>query len=147
MGSLKSHNNKATSINEVRGRLFELIFNMSNAEAEELLKKLEYEKESKHEVQEKRKYPRKSAFIAVDCLGYNCKFTDFIQNLSVGGLYIETQIPLFVGQELSISFFPLDNEILVKITGSIVRIDEKGIGIQFNEPLASGENNINIMGG
>ncbi len=73
--------------------------------------------------------------IHIDCSGNICAFTDFIQNISVGGLYIETQIPLFVDQELSMSFFLSDNETPIKNTGSIVRGDERGIGIQFGKPL------------
>lgn len=124
------------NINEIRGRLLELVYNMSEPEVLALLKELENRNELRNGGQEKRKYPRKDTFLTIDCSGNVCRFTDFIQNISAGGLYIETQIPLIAEQELSMSFLLSGNETPIKITGSIVRVDEKGIGVQFHEPLA-----------
>jgi guanylate kinase len=93
---MKKHNDDNISINEARGRLFELIFDMPETKTRELLKELEKRGQDKHEKKEKRTHSRKQTFIQVDCLGQKCAFTDFIQNISAGGLYIETQMPLFV---------------------------------------------------
>ena len=62
-------------------------------------------------------------------------FTDFIQNISVGGLYIETQIPLLVNQELWLTFSPPGSEDTIKIKGTVIRVDPKGIGVQFEEAI------------
>jgi hypothetical protein len=124
---------KKMSINEVRGRLFELIFSMPEEETRELLKKLEIRWMPTYE--ERRKHPRKSTFIHVDCAGNKCAFTDFIQNLSAGGLYIDTQLPFFVGQELSMTFSVTNGEAPIKITGKIVRVDSRGIGVKFDALL------------
>ena len=124
---------KKMSINEVRGRLFELIFSMPEEETRELLKKLEIRWMPTYE--ERRKHPRKSTFIHVDCVGNKCAFTDFIQNLSAGGLYIDTQLPFFVGQELSMTFSVTNGEAPIKITGKIVRVDSRGIGVKFDALL------------
>ena len=62
-------------------------------------------------------------------------WTDTIQNLSVSGLFIETRIPFFVGDELSMTFSLTDAENPIKITGKIVRVDSNGIGVQFEELL------------
>ena len=128
-------NDKKLSITEVRGRLFELIFNMPEAETRDLLKKLEIYWLPQYE--ERRKHPRKSTFIHVDCSGNKCAFTDFIQNLSAGGLYIDTQLPFFVGQELSMTFSVANGEAPIKITGKIVRVDSKGIGVEFDAFLSN----------
>ena len=125
---------KKMSINEVRGRLFELIFNMPEAETRDLLKKMEIRWIPKYE--ERRKHPRKSTFIHVDCSGSKCAFTDFIQNLSAGGLYIDTQLPFFAGQELSMTFSVTNGETPIKITGEIVRVDSRGIGVKFDALLS-----------
>jgi len=132
-----SNHTNTLSIAEVRGRIFELIFKMSESETRELLKELIEKTQQPHEIEEKRKYPRRSAFIRVDCSSARCAFTDFVQNISAGGVYMETQLPFFVGQELSMSLSLTDAEDLIKITGKIVRVDPKGIGIQFNEILES----------
>jgi len=50
-------------------------------------------------------------------------------------LYIETQLPLFVGQGLSMTFSLTDSEESIKIKGEIVRTDPNGIGVEFDEPL------------
>ena len=125
--------NKGMNINEVRGHLFELIFDMSETETRHLLKELEERRKTAQENEDKRKHPRKRTFIHVDCLGNKCVFTDFIQNISVSGLYIETQIPLFEDQELLMTFSPPDSGNTIKITGTVARVDSKGIGIQFDE--------------
>ena len=127
-------NDKKLSITEVRGRLFELIFNIPEEETRNLLKKLEIQWRPKYE--ERRKHPRKSTFIHVDCAGDKCAFTDFIQNLSADGLYIDTQLPFFVGQELSMTFSVTNGEAPIKITGRIVRVDSRGIGVKFDALLS-----------
>lgn len=130
---MKKRNDNNLSINEVRGRLFELIFAMPATKTRELLQELEKRGQDKHEEKEKRKHSRKRTFIQVDCSGEKCAFTDFIQNISAGGLYIETQMPLLVDQELSMTFSSRGSKDPVKITGKVVRVDPKGIGVQFDE--------------
>jgi hypothetical protein len=124
---------KGMNINEVRGHLFELIFDMSETETRHLLTELKERRKTAQKNEDKRKHPRKRTFIHVDCLGNKCVFTDFIQNISVSGLYIETQIPLFENQKLSMTFSPPDSENPIKIKGLIARVDSNGIGIQFDE--------------
>jgi hypothetical protein len=129
----KYHDNKVTSIHEMRGQLLELIFGMSESETEEILKELNQRCRSKNEEKEKRKYSRKRTFIHIDCSDDKCAFTDFIQNISESGLYIETQMPFFTDQELSMSFSHPTNNNPINITGTIARTDSNGIGVQFDE--------------
>jgi hypothetical protein len=67
---------------------------MSEAETEDLLQELNHRSTSKNEEEERRKHPRKRAFIHIDCSGNKCAFTDFIQNISESGLYIECLFPI-----------------------------------------------------
>ena len=56
---------------------------------------------------------------------------DFIQNISVGGVFIETRMPFSVGQQVSLSF-PLPNyQKYLKILGEVVRTSSQGIGVKF----------------
>ena len=130
-----ANDKKEISIAEVRGLLLELIFGMSEAESRALLTELKKIRHPKKEQEEKRKHPRRKTFIHVDCSCKTCAFTDFIQNISDSGLYIETQMFLSVNQELSMSFSPKGSEDSIKIIGKIVRIDSKGIGVQLHELL------------
>ena len=126
-----NYNEFGTSAFKVR--LFELISNMTEEEIQELVKELEKRQDSKFS--EKRKHSRKRTFIYADCLGDKCEFTDFIQDISAGGVFMETKTPLFVKQELSIAFTLPGTEDPIKIKGNIVRVDSKGAAIQFDEPL------------
>ena len=124
------------NINEARGHLFKLIFDMSEAETRDLLQELEVSRNTQRKKADERKHPRKRTFIHVDCSGNKCVFTDFIQNISESGLYIETQMPMFTDQKLSMSFSHPINNNLINITGSIVRIDSNGIGVKFDELIS-----------
>ena len=117
----------------VQERLLELIKNMPDAAKRSLLEDLE--KRLPYNFEERRKHPRKTTFIGVECYGDICHTVDVIQNLSVGGLHIETQLPLSVGEKLSMTFSLTDSEEEIKIKGEIVRADSNGIGVEFDEPL------------
>lgn len=129
-------NNREYRVNEVSVRLIKLVVNMAEIERKKLLNELEKGHQSKHT--EKRKYPRIRVFIYVNCSSHKYVFADFIHNMSRSGLYIETepQIPLLIGQKLTQTFILPGTEDLVTISGDIVRIDSKGIGVHFDAPLS-----------
>lgn len=119
----------------VNAHLLELISNMSQDETQELIGELE--KKQKTKASEKRKHPRKQAFIIADCSAPNCSFSDFIQNISAGGLFIETSIPVFMNQELTVTFTLPKTQDPIKMTGKVVRSDQKGVAVAFNEILSN----------
>jgi len=81
--------------------------------------------------EERRKHARKPFFMVVDYATKGRTYKDFIQNISSGGVFIETRMPLYAGQKLAMSF-PLPNcKKHVKITGKIVRTNVQGIGVKF----------------
>ncbi len=131
--SLTSDSENMFGLSVINPRLSELISNLSDGEIQKLIEELEKRQESSFD--EKRKHQRKPTLIYVDCSGKNYTFTDFIQNISIGGLFIETKIPLFVGQELSMAFTFPGTEAPIKITGKVVRSNPKGIAVQFDEPI------------
>jgi len=60
-------------------------------------------------------------------------FTDFIKNISVGGVFMQTTAPLSVGQEISLVFpFPSQEEPM-KMTGEVVWKSPVGVGVRFIE--------------
>ena len=131
---MTNHDNKL-SITVVQERLLELIKNMPDAAKRSLLEDLE--KRLAYNFEERREHPRKTTFIGVECYGSMCQTTDIIQNLSVGGLHIETQLPFSVGDELLMTFSPAGTKEPIKVTGKIVRTDSNGIGVEFDEPLTN----------
>lgn len=79
----------------------------------------------------KREHHRNPFFIVVDYATQGHAYRDFIQNISPGGVFIETPMPFTVGQELSLVFAPPDYQKHIKITGEVVRISPQGIGVKF----------------
>jgi len=109
----------------ITARLIELIRNMPEDEQRTLLKDLE-EKPSGG-----RKHLRKPFLMAVDYFTQGHVYKDFIQDISSGGVFIETHMPFTVGQEVSLTF-PLPNyQKHVKVLGEIVRITPQGVGVKF----------------
>jgi hypothetical protein len=64
--STMANNKKEISIAEVRGRLLELIFGMSEEESRSLLTELQKRRQPKKEIEEKRKHPKSKTFIHND---------------------------------------------------------------------------------
>ena len=110
----------------ITARLIQMIKNMSEAEQRTLLKDLE-EKQS----EEKRKHVRKPFLMAVDYSTQDHVYKDFIQDISAGGVFIQTSMPFTVGQEVSLTF-PLPNyKKHLKIVGEVVRSTKHGVGVKF----------------
>lgn len=128
-----AENNRMFDTRALNPRLYELISNMSEEEIQGLIEELEDRTQA--EFMEKRKYLRKQTFLFADCSSHNISFSDFIQNISAGGLFIETKIPLFIDQKLSITFTLPGDETPKKIKGKVARLDSKGVGVNFDEIL------------
>lgn len=114
---------------EVRTRLMDLIIKMSEEQQAELLNLLEWKPE------EQRKYFRRSYFRDVDYATNDQVFRDFIQNLSAGGMFIETRQSFCVGQEITLVFALPACGKPVRIRGEIVRSGPQGIGVRFKKPI------------
>lgn len=82
-----------------------------------------------------REDSRINCFLAVDYSTQDRFYQDFINNLSNGGVFIETASKLQVGSKVSLAFsLPALNNSF-KIDGMIVRTDDDGIGVQFAKKL------------
>lgn len=108
----------------VTDRLIELITKMTDEEQEQLLKALERRKP-------KRREARKTAFIDVVFTVDGREFSGVAQDLSLGGIFIETSQEFDVGKEVSMEI-PLSNASRsVRVKGRIARVEPGGIGVQF----------------
>jgi uncharacterized protein (TIGR02266 family) len=122
MATFENHSNDS----HVLARLVELIKDMPEKGRRNLLKELEEELNKG-----KRRQKRKPFFMVVDYSTKDRVYKDYIQNISTGGVFIETQMPFSVGQEVSLSF-PLPNYLkYIKILGEVVRTCPQGIGLRF----------------
>ena len=110
----------------VTARLFELITKMSDDEQQSLLKELE-----ERLFIRKREYDRKPYFSVVDYNAQEDTYTDFIQNISAGGVFIATSKSFSVGQEVLLVFpLPVSQE-HTTIGGEVAWVSEQGIGVKF----------------
>jgi len=105
----------------------ELIGDMCKGNQETEFKELE-ERLSKG----KRKHYRKPFFMVVDYTTQGHAYRDFIQNISPGGVFIQTPMSFPVGQGLSLTFALPTCQRHIKITGEVVRTSPQGIGVKFN---------------
>ena len=106
--------------------LHELINKMSAEEQQALLDELE-----ERLFKKKRKHERKPFLTTLDYSAESGSYRDFIKDISIEGVFIETRTPFSVGEILSMTFLLPEYEKKIKIQGEIVRIDEKGIGVKF----------------
>ncbi|WP_319410174.1 PilZ domain-containing protein [uncultured Desulfosarcina sp.] len=82
-----------------------------------------------------REDSRIPCFLPVDYSTNDRVYQDFINNLSKGGVFIETLSPFRVGQSISLIFtLPLMQKTF-KISGTIVRTEQDGIGVKFSKKL------------
>ena len=121
--------------NEVRAFIFGIIDDMSDTEIRQLLKDLEKWQKSKDE---KRKYPRRSTLMDITYSSDQRRiFEDFVQNVSAGGLYIETNFISELGQKITMTFSHPDSGDPIKVLGKVIRVDSGGIGVKFNKLLSA----------
>ena len=112
--------------NVVIPKLFQLVLNLSEEKQTVLLKYAE-----DLLTVERRAYIRKSCSITVSYATYDRHYTDTIKNISQRGVFIETRRPLFVGEEVAMSFSMAGFDKPVKVRGEIVQVNRSGIGVEF----------------
>ena len=110
----------------VADRLIELIASMTDTEQEKLLNYLEPKIP-------KRKHQRHTGYIFIRYIIDNQKYKGIMKDISGGGVFVETNKSFSIGQEvfMEIPFSNITGS--VKIKGLIVRLDENGIGIKFDQ--------------
>ena len=114
--------------NVVIPKLFQIILNLPEEKQLALLRHGEEQMEK-----EKRVFIRKSCSIPVSYATYDRVYTNTIKNISQRGVFIETQRPLFVGEELILSFSMPGFGKPLKIKGEIVQVSRSGIGVEFKK--------------
>lgn len=117
---------KIVDKSRVTARLHDLINKMSDEEQLALLEELE-----ERLFKRQRKHERKPFRTTLDYATGRGSYRDFIRDISVGGVYIETSTSFSVGEEISMTLLLPEHEKKIKIQGEIVRIEKQGIGVKF----------------
>lgn len=84
-----------------------------------------------------REDSRIPCFLPVDYSTKDRVYQDFINNLSNDGVFIETVAPLRAGQSISLIFSVPSLQKSFKISGTIVRAEQDGIGVKFLKKLTA----------
>ena len=84
---------------------------------------------------ERRKDARKKVdetqLMVANCRTMDCDFQASIENISSGGIFINTNQHLFAGQEIAIKFDFPDARNTIMANGEVVRTSMEGVGIRF----------------
>lgn len=121
---------KADSANLMK-RITDLIATLSNEKKRMLLETL-----IEWQQKDQRSDHRITCLIAVDYATQKRAYQDFMQDLSKGGVFIETREPLNIGEAISLTFSVPQSDNHFKIAGKIVRSDDRGVGVEFNTKLS-----------
>jgi Tfp pilus assembly protein PilZ len=123
---MRTPENSLKKYNVVIPKLFQIILNLPE-EKQHLL--LQYAEELL--IKERRAFIRKKCLIPVSYATYDRVYSNVIKNISQKGVFIETQRPLFVGEELILSFSIAGFGSPLKVKGEIVQVSRSGIGVEF----------------
>lgn len=107
-------------------QLFNIVLNLSEKQQKILLQHAE-----ELFLQEKRVHIRKAVKIPVYYSTYDRVYSNYIKNISQNGLFIETQRPLFVGEDIIMTFRLKGFDKPVKIKGEVAHATRAGIGVEF----------------
>ena len=118
----------------VIGRLMALIQSMSDAERQRLLDVLEERQKRGAAGQgagNGRKSERQQCLMTVDYTIADRVFRDYIQDISTGGVFIETAEAFEAGEDVVLSIIFSSEQNPFRIPGKVVRTAADGIGVQF----------------
>lgn len=115
----------------VTDQLIETIKKLSDSQQEYLLESV------RNWIKDNREYPRKNCKADVIYSDNSRLAQGMIVNISSGGLYLQPDSPFAVGQDVTLSFEHPFAEKQVKVNGKIVRSDEKGIGVKFDQSIGN----------
>jgi Tfp pilus assembly protein PilZ len=118
--------NMYSKYNIVISQLFNLILNLNEAQQNALLRKAE-----ELFLKEKRAYPRKSCRIPVRYSTFDRIYSNCITNISQNGVFIETEKPLFVREEILMDFTLKGFNEPLKLKGEVAHATRTGIGVKF----------------
>ena len=80
---------------------------------------------------ERRQHPRKKCYAPVRYAVKNTNYSAIIVNISMGGAYIESSVPVKCGQTVTFSVELAEDRPAVTMIGEVVRKGPNGFGVKF----------------
>jgi Tfp pilus assembly protein PilZ len=84
-----------------------------------------------YERKDYRKHFGQNQLLLANCQTADSVFNEYIQDLSSGGAFIQTDKTLAIGQEIAMTISLPNSRKELKATGEIVRVSPKGVGVEF----------------
>ena len=109
-------------------KLFNVVLSLNEEQQMVLLKHAE-----ELFLEEKRTFTRRDCKIPVYYATYDRVYSNYIKNISRNGLFIKTQRPLFVGEEILMTFRLKGFDKPIKIKGEVAHATRAGIGVEFKD--------------
>ena len=116
-----------------------LITSISKSKRSELLIKLlnwyhtrNSKRKSQYKLLELRGYPRKPLRIPIEVSKNGFTFMCFTQNISKSGVFIQVDFRFHISQRVNMILSPPKIKKNIAITGTVARIDTRGIGVKFD---------------
>ena len=125
---MNAEENATKKYNVVISKLFQVVINLGEEQQEALLRHAE-----ELLVKEKRSGIRKTCRIPINYAAYDRVFSNHIKNISANGLFIETQRPLLVGDEIVMTFRLDGFDKPFKVRGEIAHATRAGVGVEFKD--------------
>ena len=123
-----SFNNKFEKYNITIKKLFDAILKLSPEQQTQVMNYVE-----ELNAENKRIFVRKAHKIPISYATQNRIYADNIADISKSGLFIETNRPFNIGEEIMLSFNMHGYDRPFKIKGKIVRSNQQGMGVEFKE--------------
>ena len=114
--------------NVVIAKLFQVVLNLGEEQQQALLHHAE-----DLLVREQRTNFRTPCDIPINYAAFDRVYTNHIKNISPGGLFIETQRPLLVGDEITMTFRLEGLEKPLTLKGEVAQANRIGVGVEFKE--------------
>ena len=86
--------------------------------------------------QQRRKHPRKGCAMEIDCATWQGGFDGVVTDVSLGGMFIETDTLVSSGQEITANVYPRGEVAPIRITGEVVWTPRRGVGVRFTSSPA-----------
>jgi len=118
-------NQKIRQYNVTISELIKLILCLNEEHQKALLKK------GRELLSKEKRAPRISCEIPVKYTTFDRVYSDRIMNISRSGVFIETQRPIFVGEEILMDFKIEGVKKTLQIKGKVVHASGRGVGIEF----------------
>lgn len=125
---MNAQEKKAKKYNVIISKLFQVVINLGEEQQLALLRHAE-----ELLVKEKRINIRKACEIPLNYAANNRVYSNHIKNISRSGVFIETQRPFIVGEEIIMSFKLEGFERPLKIKGEIAHATREGVGVEFKD--------------